>query len=156
MSPAGAWYLEAEARFPELVERFREGGEVDGGGPYAVWHILWEVFADAYGDPRDDDRIRRVYGYCDWCLGQPPGSSADDDLGSCIAVCFFEMIPTLPPALEDMPRWWTRADVMATKAILSHLVGEEGFARIIERFDRRSGPADGTSGGKEGSVRLKG
>ena len=131
MSP---WRAEAFARFPELVEDFGESEE----SPYAVWSILWVAFALAYQPPRNDDMIQRVYEYCHWCLGQPKGTSAEDDLGSCICVCFFEDIPTLPEAVEDMPRWWSRADVIGTRQVLSYVVGEEGFAKILARFDRPS------------------
>lgn len=71
--------------------------------------------------------IRRVYEYCSWCLAQP----MEEDLARCVVDCFFELIPTLPEAGEDMPRWWSRSDVVATREVFSYLVGEEGFARIL-------------------------
>lgn len=134
------WRAEAFRRFPELSGGRHEAcGWADPDSPYELWHALWELFVDAYGSPRNEDMIRRIYSYCDWCLAQPAGESAEDDLGSCVAVCFFENIPTLREAADDMPRWWTRSDVLGTKAILSHRIGEAGFARILGLFDLPSG-----------------
>ncbi len=136
MSP---WRAEAFARFPDLVDRFREADEFgEGENASHLWHILWESFAEAYKTPRNEDMIQRVYAYCRWSLGQPAGTTAEDDPGSIISVCFFESIPTLPEAVDDMPRWWSRSDVVATKEIFSYMVGEEGFAKILARFDRPS------------------
>lgn len=127
------WRDEAFARFPELEDRLllcEEGGSELS--PHDVWEVLWEAFSEAHKVPRNDGMIRRVYEYCDWCLGQP----VEEDLARYVIACFFEMIPTLPEAVEDMPRWWSRSDVVATREIFSYLVGEEGFARILARFDR--------------------
>ena len=83
--------------------------------------------------------IRRAYEYCRWCLDQ----SVEEDLARCVVTYFFECIPTLPEAVEDMPRWWSRSDVIPTREVFSYLVGEEGFARILARFDRPSDPPTG-------------
>ena len=127
------WRDEAFARFPELEDRFllceEAGSELS---PHDVWEVLWEAFSEAHKAPRNDGMIRRVYEYCHWCVGQP----VEEDLARHVVVCFFEMIPTLSEAVEDMPRWWSRADVVATREIFSYIVGEEGFARILARFDR--------------------
>jgi hypothetical protein len=120
------WGREAFIRFPELIDRF----EVVES-PYALWLELRLAFEGAYKEPRNEDLITRIYQYADWCGTQPVGTSAEDDLGTCVHVCFFEHIPESPAALEDMPRWLKLSDVHLMKETFSYMVGEEGFQRIL-------------------------
>jgi hypothetical protein len=93
------------------------------------------AFGDAYKEPRNEDLIARIYQYAEWCGTQPRGTSAEDDLGTCVHVCFFEHIPESPAALEDMPRWFSREDVVLMKDTFSYMVREEGFKRILQVYD---------------------
>jgi hypothetical protein len=85
--------------------------------------------------PRNEDMIRRIYAYAWWCESQPSGTTAEDDLASCVSVCFMEHIPTIPEAVDDMPRWFTQDQVLAMKSVFSYLVGERGYAEILARFE---------------------
>jgi hypothetical protein len=120
------WGKEAFNRFPDLIDRF---DFVDS--PYALWFELRDAFEQAYKPPRNEDLISRVYAYANWCCSQPDGATAEDDLGSCVCVCFYEHIPEIPEALADMPRWFSRSDVILMKETFSYMVGEEGFQRIL-------------------------
>ena len=124
------WGKEAFKRFPELIDQF---DRVDSPGE--LWIELRLAFEEAYREPRNEDLITRIYQYADWCGTQPAGTSAEDDLGTCVHVCFFEHIPESPAALQDMPRWFSRADVILMKDTFSYMVGEEGFRRILEVYD---------------------
>lgn len=126
-----SWDVEAIRRFPDLVERFGGATSV-----YALWDELIDAFKTAYRPPLDEDLIRRIYEYARWCFDQPSAVSTEEDLGTCVTVCFLEEIPTCEAALADMPRWFTRAGVEASRTEFSRLVGEEGYKRILETFDR--------------------
>ena len=125
------WGREAFNRFPELIDRF---DSVDS--PYLLWIEIRLAFEDAYKEPRNEDLISRIYAYADWCCAQPEGTTAEDDLGTCVAVCFYEHIPESPEALADMPRWFKLSDVHLMKEIFSYMVGEEGFQRILLAYQR--------------------
>jgi len=129
------WGKEAFERFPELIDQF---DQVES--PYQLWIELMDAFRKAYETPRNEDLISRIYAYADWCCTQPEGATAEDDLGSCVCVCFYEDIPTIPAALEDMPRWFTRDEIVMMKQTFSYMVGEEGFQRLLRAYDvRREG-----------------
>ncbi len=128
------WKVEAIRRFPEIEEAYRE----DWDNPYLCWTDLSILFDDFYKPPRNDDGIARIYAFADWCLKQPAGQSAEDDLGNCVAVNFFEHIPQCEEAMKDMPRWFSIDDVIATRDVFSHLVGPEGFQRILEVYKHTS------------------
>jgi hypothetical protein len=126
-----SWGKEAFTRFPDLINRFDFVNS-----PYDLWIVLTAAFKEAYKAPRNEDLISRIYAYADWCGSQPQGTTAEDDLGTCICACFYEHIPESPEALEDMPRWFTRSDVLTMKEIFSYTVGEEGFERILLAYQR--------------------
>ena len=125
------WRTEAFKRFPDLAVRFQQADT-----SYLLWFELRDAFKQAYRSPRNEDLIKRVYDYCDWCIDQPAGTTAEDDLATCVSVCFFEHIPEVSEAVEDMPRWFSRADVLSMKDVFSYLVGSEGYAKVLARFDR--------------------
>ncbi|HEV3317356.1 MAG TPA: hypothetical protein VG488_10320 [Candidatus Angelobacter sp.] len=126
------WGREAFNRFPELIDRFDSADD-----PYLLWIELTFAFNEAYKSPRDEDLISRIFAFAEWCCSQPPGATAADDLGTCVCVCFYEHIPESPEALEDMPRWFSRSDVLKMKDIFSYMVGEDGFQRILLAYERK-------------------
>jgi hypothetical protein len=126
-----SWGKEAFTRFPDLIDRF------DGvDSPYSLWHELTSAFTHAYKEPRNEDLIRRIYEFADWCCSQPECKSADNDLGTVVCCCFYEHIPESPEALLDMPRWFSRSDVLSMKPVFSYMVGEEGFHRILDAYNK--------------------
>jgi hypothetical protein len=115
-------------RFPDHASDFQEAES-----PYAVWIDLWMAFQSAY-DSGNSAVVANIYAFAEWCGTQPPGTSAEDDLGTCVNVCFVEHIPSHPKALEDMPRWFTLADVERLRDTLSYIVGPEGYAKVLARY----------------------
>lgn len=125
------WGKEAFNRFPELIDRF---DFVES--PHSLWIELRFAFDEAYKNPRNEDLISRIYAFADWCCEQPEGTTAEDDLASAVVVGFYEHIPEVPEALEDMPRWFSLSEVHQMKQTFSYMVGEEGFQRILLAYQR--------------------
>jgi hypothetical protein len=123
-----SWRDEAIRRFPDHALAFREAES-----PYAVWIDLWIAFQSAY-DSGNAALVADIYAFAEWCGTQPRGASADDDLATCVNVCFVEHIPSHPKALEDMPRWFTLAEVERMQDTLSYIVGPEGYAKVLARY----------------------
>jgi hypothetical protein len=122
------WRDEAIRRFPDHAVAFQEAES-----PYDVWIELWVAFQSTY-DSGNAALVANIYAFAEWCGTQPRGISADDDLATCVNVCFVERIPSNPKALEDMPRWFTLEDVKRMKDTFSYIVGPEGNARILARY----------------------
>ncbi len=129
------WGEEAFTRFPELIDRF---DLVES--PYQLWFELTEAFRKAYKAPRNEDLISRIYAYADWCCSQPRGTTAENDLSTCVCTCFYEYIPESLEALQDMPRWFSRSDVLTMKEIFAYMVGEDGFQRILLAYEHAHQP----------------
>jgi hypothetical protein len=127
------WREKADQMFPELVSQFEEADT-----PYLLWFELRSAFEKAYDKtPRDEALIRRIYMYSDWCCDQPRGQTAEDDLLTCVGVCFYEHIPQHPAAREDMPRWWRAEDIQEPSIFQYHLSDEE-FRELRSFMGRES------------------
>jgi hypothetical protein len=125
------WKTEALKRFPEVSKY--ESSEWDT--PYSCWHSLLFLFEDAYREPRNESLIKRIYDYFKWCLGQPGGDTAKDDLPT-IATLFLEEMPAISAAMEDMPRWIPYEAVQGSVEIFIYMVGEEGYKKILEVYKK--------------------
>jgi len=120
--------------FPELVSRIE-----DAETPYLLWFELRRAFEQAYERfPRDEGLIKRIYQYSDWCCDQPRGRSAEDDLLTCVAVCFYEHIPEHAEAREDMPRWWRAEDLAGEQHVMQYNLSAEEFRELRNFLARES------------------
>jgi hypothetical protein len=119
------WREVAINMLPELRS---EAGEAES--PMSFWLEVVYKFDDAYEFPRNEDFIKRVYAYADWCLKQEGGGSAPEHLPTCVVICFWEHIPTCKAAREDMPRWFSFDEVIANEHFFKYSITEEEFEEL--------------------------
>jgi hypothetical protein len=119
-----------ELTMPEIAGRIAEAVT-----PYLLWFELWDLFKAAYSEPKNSSLIERIYKYASWCDVQPRGETADSDMLTCVAVCFYEEIPAFEPAREDMPNWFTEADFRAMRGVLSYKFTDDDYREIEKGFD---------------------
>jgi hypothetical protein len=136
------WREKAGEMFPELAPVLER---VDS--PYDLWVDLWLAFEDAYEKtPPDESLIRRIYVYSDWCCEQPRGTTAADDLFTCVCVSFYEMIPLRPNPRHDMPRWWKSEDLENGPAgepnVFAHRLSAKQFEELKRFLDREKNRYD--------------
>lgn len=128
------WRDKAFEVFPELIDQFE-----DADTPYLLWFVLRDAFDHAYEQkPRNESLIRRIYNYSDWCCDQPRGDTAKDDLLTCVAVCFYEHIPSNAEAREDMPRWWRAEDMASEPSVFQYNLSESEFSELKSFLSRES------------------
>ena len=121
------WRSAAMERLPELRESIASAENV-----MQLWIELNMKFEDAYREPRDDGLIARVYSYADWCIAAPRNESAEHDPLTAVTVTFYEHIPTVVNAREDMPRWFTFNEVSANREVFSYLIGADEYAKLLK------------------------
>lgn len=126
------WRSEALVRFPELDEDIRQAMD-----PMQWWIELHSEFASAYEkEIRDEDFIKRTYHYAFWCMEHgEQDKDARLDLPTCVAVCFLEDLPSQKSARDDMPRWFSRDDVIQMRQIFSYHLAEGEFEQLLKLFD---------------------
>jgi hypothetical protein len=127
------WRKAAIDRLPELREKVASAENV-----MSLWIELSLVFEEAYREPRDNDLIERIYSYARWCWAAPRSNEADHDPESAASVAFFEHIPSIPAAREDMPRWFTFEEVSAAKSLFCYAIGETAFKDLLAHMQRNS------------------
>jgi len=125
------WLEEAHRRFGHRDDVF-EYVET----PYRLWSNLSDVFKRAYDYPYKEADIRAIYEYADWSCRQPRGETSEDDLLTCVAVCFYEHIPQVDAAVKDLPRWFKLSEIVTMREIFSYMVGDSGFERILEAYPK--------------------
>ena len=124
-----AWRDTAVQMMPQLMEQLQ-----DIESPYLLWFDLWEAFEDAYREPRNQFSINRIYQYAAWCVLQPQSETAEDDLPTCVTVCFYEHIPTCAPALKDMPNWFSKEEFNLMQATFKYHATEEQLEEMKALF----------------------
>ena len=125
------WQQVALQMFPELRLEIEEAES-----PMSLWLEIVYNFDIAYERPRNEDFIRRVYEYADWCLQQEGGEDAGEHLPTCVVTCFWEHIPTSKAAREDMPRWFPLDEVIANQHFFKYRLTEEEFEEIKNLYSR--------------------
>ncbi len=123
------WRAEAIKRLPELRKVIDSAQSV-----MALWVELQSAFVSAYKEPRNHSLIARVYSYARWCQSAPRGRDAGCDPGTAVCVAFFEHIPTIEPARNDMPRWFTRSEVIAGRELFSYHIGDVAYRELIDTW----------------------
>jgi hypothetical protein len=124
-----AWRQKADEMIPEQGKWARAADT-----PYLLWTELRTMLEQAYDSPHNESLIKRIYEFADWCDHQPRGRRADDDLLTAVAVCFYEHLPEHPAARADMPRWFTRQEVLNMKELLCYHNSEEDFEKLLTLF----------------------
>jgi hypothetical protein len=81
-----AWRQQAFERLPEFRTQLQEAKN-----PYAYWIELHLRFKDACRNG-NLDLFARILDYAEWCMNQPRGKTAEDDLPTCVHVCFVEHV----------------------------------------------------------------
>jgi hypothetical protein len=110
-----AWRRKADALLPELRGEFADDKPLT---PHLAFFAILPFVLDAHAR-RDDDALRRAYGFAQWCHHQRAGS----DLPNAVGVCFYEhlfddwslrqeVVPWLAPEVREavLPLWEQRLD----------------------------------------------
>lgn len=113
------WRAKALELLPELAADILHE-EIDT--PMQLWIELSLVFDRAYEAPRNESLIERIYQFAFWGLehGEHHPTDAGRDLPTCVCVCFYEHIPTNEAARRDMPRWFTREEVVLMRELFTY------------------------------------
>lgn len=126
------WRAEALSRLPELRRDITSSDNV-----MALWIELQLAFEKAYkADPSDESLIARIYSFADWCIQAPRNPDTEHDPSTAATVAFYEHIPTIPQAREDMPRWFRYSEVAQSRDIFSYLIGEQSYQELLAHVQR--------------------
>lgn len=104
----------------------------------ALWTELLLIFDGAYqNDLPNDDLIRRIYAFADACLKLPQGPDASHDPITSVYVVFFEHIPTIRRARDDIYRWLPLPTVANARENFSYHIGNEEFDELVKAISKK-------------------
>lgn len=117
-----AWRRVALAKLPEYHRTIEQATS-----PMALWIELARKFERTYELPGRDDRlITRFYEYARWCLAAPNNNPQREPLTSVI-MAFFEHLPTLPAARNDLHRWLSREEFLNLEPTFCYFLDDAEF-----------------------------
>lgn len=123
------WRAAAIERMPDLKSLVESSKTIS-----ELWVGLCDEFAIAYDKPMNEDVIAQIYAFADWCVEAPRCDEDGRDPFSAVVVGFYESIPTLPNARDDMPRWFKYSAVKDNRLVFSYLIGDEAFEKLLEHM----------------------
>jgi hypothetical protein len=130
-----AWRREAIGRLPGLKREIESARNV-----MALWIDIWHPFCRAYEQtPRNEDFIRRIYDFADWCAKAPRTNDAATDPATAVAAAFLEHLPTNPLTREDLPRWFTAGQILQSRQVFSCHLTEQQFGELVDHLRKHSG-----------------
>jgi|688.fasta_scaffold1682155_1 hypothetical protein len=116
-----ALFDEVLQRFPELAAQVNEGDE---DLPYVVVGYIAEWLLSV---ELDSAAIQRVVDFDRWCMQQPRGQTAADDILTIETVAFREKLFEYDKLLPLVPKLMSREELQASKEYFSRWVGEDRY-----------------------------
>src|SRR5687768_11905219 len=111
-------------RFPEVTPRIHPGDEKL---PYLMVGYVVD-WLRSVARPRFEPRVvERVVDFDRWCMAQPPGRTAEDDLLTIIVVALHEPLFEHDELLPLVPRVMTREQLVANREYLVGWVGADRY-----------------------------
>src|SRR5215831_13775467 len=96
------WLIKANELFPELKEEIDQ----DQSEPLGLWNDLFIRLVRGYETkPINEDLIRRIYDYADWCFNRQQTGNLQTDLSNAVAIGLMENLPLCKAVSEDLYRW---------------------------------------------------
>ncbi len=84
----------------------------------------------------DENTIRRLVEFADWCKLQPRGETCSDDICTISVVAFYENLFLHEHTKWLIPRLTSKEVVEQDKDYLVAWVGQENYEKVIEQFQR--------------------
>lgn len=116
-----AFLNEVLQRFPEVADQVNEGDE---DLPYVVvgYIVEWLLSVEL-----DSATTERVTAFDRWCMQQPRGQTAADDILTIETVAFREKLFGYDKLLPLVPKLMSREELQANKEYFSRWVGEDRY-----------------------------
>ena len=96
---------------------------------------MWtRTFEQAY-ENQEQELIKSIYSYADWCIinGGKNGEYLSE-AGTAAVVAFYEYIPTVPKARDEMHLFFSRADFLSMADTFSYLLDDNEFKKLKKEF----------------------
>jgi hypothetical protein len=123
--------LEAEItqRFPELGPQIAENHDL----PYIIMSDLAH-WLETIGEDAVPAALERLVSFVGWCHEQPRSDDPSKDVFTILVIGFFEKLLESDALRRFVPSFLTRDDLELDPDYWKAWVGEENYAKALERF----------------------
>lgn len=118
--------------FPEVCNSVFDGDE---DLPYLMMGHLADWVVEQAASPLDSKLQKRIVDFCNWCLLQPRGESADDDILTIWTVGFYEKMFENEATHPLIARLVTKEDLLSNREYLLSWVGEDMFQKVLKTYE---------------------
>jgi hypothetical protein len=137
------WLTKAIECLPELEDIVTEPEPQRITGPMSLWIEIYLKLIDAYDVvPINEDLIRRIYDFADWCLKQPSTSEVETDVSTAVSVAFIEDLPLDERITEDLHRWVSIETFKGFENLFRYHLSDEEYQRFEKDFLNSRRPTD--------------
>lgn len=99
----------------------------------ALWIDLHLCFEDAFAESKKD-LVRRFFVYAKWCLDTPKQGGYLSDVGTAVALAFYEHIVMEPRIRNDLHLWLSPAEFSALEEIFKYHLTEGEYDELRTSF----------------------
>jgi hypothetical protein len=115
-------------RFPEVAPQVDPD---DGRLPYLMVNYVVEWLLTVAKPALDPEVVERVLDFDRWCMSQPRGQSADDDIWTVAVVALREKLFFYDELLPLVPRLMPREELLENRDYLIQWVGRERYEAAL-------------------------
>ncbi len=134
------WITKAIECLPELEDLITEPQRITR--PMSLWIEIHLKLIDAYDVvPINEDLIRRIYDFADWCLKQPSTSDVETDVSTAVAIAFIEDLPLDKRISDDLHRWMSIETFKGFEQLFRYHLSEEEYQQLARDFLSRKRPS---------------
>ena len=126
-------FNEVRRRFPEVQQFLNKGDEKL---PYVVVGYIVDWLRTVAKPLLDPSVIRRVVEFDNWCIAQPPGRSAEDDIMTIEIVALREKLFRYDELLPLIPHLMPRDELLLNEDYLVGWVGEDRYQAALRLTDQ--------------------
>ena len=116
------WRRKALVLFPELKDELNTGD-------YSIYQLYFDILPmeqEAH-DHDDREKLRRIYGFAEWCLSQP-----DQELWNPAAVAFYEHLFDESRLWSKVIPWLSRDVIKMVQELWQERLGKDGYQKLLK------------------------
>jgi len=121
--------LELLPEYRQLIEKTEN--------PMVLWIDLHFRFEDAFLKS-DEDLVQRFFTYAKWCFETPKQGKYLSDVGTAVAVAFYEHLVTDAAVCNDLHRWFSPTEFLALEGVFKYHLSQTEFDGLKTVFLKRS------------------
>lgn len=126
-----AWRKKALELLPEYRQLIEKSDN-----PMALWIDLHIIFENVF-QKSNEELTKRFFDFAKWCLETPKQGEYLSDVGTAVAVAFYEHIIMDTDVRDDLHRWLSQSEFLYMESVFTYHLSEAEFETFKAVFLKR-------------------